>query len=325
MGFAMTESVPEPQEQNAALPADAAVGAAPQAGASAEGQGRKRSRRGGRGRNKANANGPAAESAPAAAAGAQAPASKAVRTQHPLLAQLAQWHPNLFGEQPLPLKRGIFEDLLAAHPDAIDREQLKLALSQHTRSSRYPTVVASGQARHDLQGQSVEAMAPEHVHHALIEVFRRRQHRTPEDLAPKLRNRIIAAYEASGLSRDDYAARVQGRDEATNTLVAEALAEADARCTRRGAAARLRGQRPEHRGRLCRHVRHEPAPGGAAAGARAPPPADDAGSLRRQTLSDTAAACPEGPRRRTRPGPWRHPRSGLAASARMLLQGRARG
>jgi sRNA-binding protein len=232
MGFAMTESVPEPQEQNAALPADAAVGAAPQAGASAEGQGRKRSRRGGRGRNKANANGPAAESAPAAAAGAQAPASKAVRTQHPLLAQLAQWHPNLFGEQPLPLKRGIFEDLLAAHPDAIDREQLKLALSQHTRSSRYLTVVASGQARHDLQGQSVEAMAPEHVHHALIEVFRRRQHRTPEDLAPKLRNRIIAAYEASGLSRDDYAARVQGRDEATNTLVAEAQAEADARSAR---------------------------------------------------------------------------------------------
>ena len=109
----------------------------------------------------------------------------------------------------LPLKRGIFEDLLAAHPEAIDRDQLKLALSQHTRSSRYLTVVASGQARHDLQGQSVEPMAPEHVHHALIEVFRRRQHRSPEDLAPKLRNRIIAAYEASGLSRDDYAARVQ--------------------------------------------------------------------------------------------------------------------
>jgi len=68
--------------------------------------------------------------------------------------------------------------------------------------------------------------------HALIEVFRRRQHRSPEDLAPKLRNRIIAAYEASGLSRDDYAARVQGRDEATNALVAEALAEADARSAR---------------------------------------------------------------------------------------------
>lgn len=221
---AMTESVSEPQEQSAALPADAAAGTEPQAAASADGQGRKRSRRGGRGRNKGKATEPAA--------GAEANASRPVRTQHPLLAQLAEWHPNLFGEQPLPLKRGIFEDLLAAHPEAIDRDQLKLALSQHTRSSRYLTVVASGQARHDLQGQSVEAMAPEHVHHALIEVFRRRQHRSPEDLAPKLRNRIIAAYEASGLSRDDYAARVQGRDEATNALVAEALAEADARTAR---------------------------------------------------------------------------------------------
>ncbi len=229
---AMTESVSEPQEQSAALPADAAAGTEPQAAASADGQGRKRSRRGGRGRNKGKATEPAADAASGTAASAEANASRPVRTQHPLLAQLAQWHPNLFGEQPLPLKRGIFEDLLAAHPEAIDRDQLKLALSQHTRSSRYLAVVASGQARHDLQGQSVEAMAPEHVHHALIEVFRRRQHRSPEDLAPKLRNRIIAAYEASGLSRDDYAARVQGRDEATNALVAEALAEADARTAR---------------------------------------------------------------------------------------------
>lgn len=238
----MTESVPEPQEQNAALPADAAAAAAadtaadgaPQADASAaDGQGRKRSRRGGRGRNKGKAGATAAESASApAAASAEGAAAKPARGPHPLLAQLAEWHPRLFGEQPLPLKRGIFEDLLSAHPEVLDRDQLKLALSQHTRSSRYLTVVASGQARHDLQGQSVEAMAPEHVHHALIEVFRRRQHRTPEDLAPKLRNRIIAAYEASGLSRDDYVARVQGRDESTNTLVAEALAEADARSAR---------------------------------------------------------------------------------------------
>lgn len=248
----MTESVSEPQEQSAALPADAevaAAGAAAPADASqpastdAAGQGRKRSRRGGRGRGRqaAAAGAEPAEAASGAAApkaatpGGSAPragAGTARGQQHPLLAQLAQWHPQLFGEQPLPLKRGIFEDLLSAHPEVLDRDQLKLALSQHTRSSRYLTVVASGQARHDLAGQPVEDMAPEHVHHALIEVFRRRQHRSAEDLAPKLRNRIIAAYEASGLSRDDYVARVQGRDQATNALVAEALAEADARTAR---------------------------------------------------------------------------------------------
>ena len=58
---AMTESVSEPQEQSAALPADAAAGTVPQAAASADGQGRKRSRRGGRGRNKGKATEPAAD------------------------------------------------------------------------------------------------------------------------------------------------------------------------------------------------------------------------------------------------------------------------
>ena len=33
--------------------------------------------------------------------------------RHPLLAQLAEWHPTLFGDEPRPLKRGIYEDLLA--------------------------------------------------------------------------------------------------------------------------------------------------------------------------------------------------------------------
>ena len=146
---------------------------------------------------------------------------------HPLLVQLAQWHPALFGEQLLPFKRGIYEDLLAAHP-FLDKEALKLALQQHTRSTRYLSAMASGHARHDLNGQSVEATLPEHVHHALIEVFRRRQRRSTEDLQPKLRRRIVMAFQASGLSRDDYAQRVLGRDEAINALVTEALAEGDA-------------------------------------------------------------------------------------------------
>lgn len=141
---------------------------------------------------------------------------------HPLLLQLAQLYPQLFGENPLPMKRGIFQDLLEAQ--AFDRDGLKVALALHTRSSRYLTAVAAGQPRHDLQGQPVEAMAPEHVHHALLEVFRRRQQRSVEDLRPKLLKRIVAAFEASGLSREAYAERVQTRDEAANALVDEALA-----------------------------------------------------------------------------------------------------
>ena len=213
----MTEIVSEPQEQKALQDQ--------QQGSRRNDQGRGR---GGRGRSA-----PAAQQAP--------------RPQNPLLEQLAQWHPALFGEQLLPLKRGIFEDILAAHAE-LEKEALKTALQQHTRSGRYLAAMASGLARHDLAGQPVEATLPEHVHHALIEVFRRRQQRTQEDLTPKLRNRIVIAYEASGLTREDYAERVHGRDEKTNALVADALAEADARAAKDEALLRsftLSGQTSE--------------------------------------------------------------------------------
>lgn len=150
----------------------------------------------------------------------------------PLLERLASLHPSLFGETFLPLKRGIYEDLLAAHPEDLDPQELKLALAQHTRSTRYLHGVAAGQPRHDLQAQPVEAMAPEHVHHALLEVFRRRQLRSAEDLKPKLQRRIVEAFEASGLSAQDYAALVRGRDAVANAVLDAALTEAGARAAK---------------------------------------------------------------------------------------------
>ena len=150
---------------------------------------------------------------------------------HPLWATLAQWYPMLFGETLRPLKRGIFHDLMAAHPE-LDAEELKQALALHTRSTRYLSVMASGQPRHDLQGQAVEALAPEHIHHALLEVFRRRQQRSNEDLQPKLRQRIVQALQASGLSREAYAELVRGRNEQANAVLDAALAEAAARDAR---------------------------------------------------------------------------------------------
>ena len=160
---------------------------------------------------------------------ATAPARSKQPRALPVLEKLAALYPHLFGDMFLPLKRGIFQDLLAAHPDAFERETLKEALAFHTRSTRYLSSVAAGQQRHDLQGQAVEAMAPEHVHHALLEVFRRRQGRANEDLRPKLIERIVQAFEASGLSREAYAELVRSRDEAANAALEEALAEAAAR------------------------------------------------------------------------------------------------
>lgn len=141
-----------------------------------------------------------------------------------VLEKLAQHYPALFGAEFLPMKRSIYQDLLAAHPEEFEPETLKQALAFHARSTRYLSAVSAGLARHDLQGQAVEAMAPEHVHHALMEVFKRRQPRSREDLRPKLRRRLIQAMLASGLTPQAYEELVRSRDEAANALLDEALA-----------------------------------------------------------------------------------------------------
>jgi sRNA-binding protein len=193
------------------------------------------SRRGGRNQRGRKPAGPAAAEGHAPAEGA---ARRAPRAIPPALEQLAALYPKLFGAQFLPLKRGIFQDLMAAHPELFEREALKQALGIHTRSTRYLQCVAAGQPRHDLQGQPVEAMAPEHVHQALLEVYRRRQGRGPDDLLPKLRARIVRNIEASGLTREEYAERVQTRDAAATALLDEALAELAAKQAREEALLR---------------------------------------------------------------------------------------
>lgn len=162
----------------------------------------------------------------------------------PTLEKLATLYPALFGQIFLPLKRGVFQDLIAAQPEVFDTVLLKEALAFHTRSTRYLNTVASGQQRHDLSGASVEAMAPEHVHHALMEVYRRKHNRKPqdsarpghrrppEDLRAKLIQRIVAALDASGLSRQDYAERVRTRDEAANAILDEAMGIAASRAAK---------------------------------------------------------------------------------------------
>ena len=173
----------------------------------------------------------AAEATPAGAA-AVAPKRAPKPDVFPVLEKMAALYPQLFGAVFLPLKRGIFQDLQEAHPETFERDSLKAALSMHTRSTRYLTAVASGEDRHDLQGKPVEAMAPEHVHHALLEVFRRRQTRSKEDLRPKLIQRIVVACEASGLTPQAYAELVRSRDEAANAVLDEAMVDAEARAAK---------------------------------------------------------------------------------------------
>lgn len=160
------------------------------------------------------------------------------REVHPVLQKLFELYPKLFGAHFLPLKLGAFQDLLAAHPEAFKKDELKVALGLHARSTRYLECVAAGYPRHDLQGEPVEPVAPEHVHHAIMEVFRRRQARSKEDLRPHVRARLIEAIEASGLSRESYAECIRTQDEVSTALLDEAFAELAAQAAKREALMR---------------------------------------------------------------------------------------
>ena len=265
-GLTRTESMTEAPDHTNAPTSDAPAATAPVAPVadmpstetpssdtpSTDAPARKRSR-GGRGRRGGKGERPAAEEGqapveqraqktprpqqptgqPARKNGAPAP-----RKVHPVLERLFELYPQLFGARFRPLKLGIYQELLAAHGDEFKAEDLKLAMGLHARSTRYLECVAAGHPRHDLQGNPVEPVAPEHIHHAILEVFRRRQGRTKDDLSAQLRERIIAAIEASGVGREAYAERVRARDEASNAALDDALAELARQAAKREALMR---------------------------------------------------------------------------------------
>ena len=211
----MTDTLPTPAATEATpTPAEATTAAAPQ----------RQRRQGGRGR-------PQAKPQPSQA--------RAPREVHPALRQLFTLYPKMFGAQFLPLKLGVFQDLLALHPDVFKRDELKVALGLHARSMRYLESVASGLPRHDLNGDAVEPVAPEHVHHAIMEVFRRRQARSNQDLRPFAKAQLIEAIEASGLTREAYLLCVRQQDEVSTDLLDAAFAELAEQAAKRDALLRM--------------------------------------------------------------------------------------
>lgn len=156
----------------------------------------------------------------------------------PMLERLFELYPKLFGARFLPLKLGVFHDLMARHAEEFKKDELKTALGLHARSTRYLESVAAGEARHDLDGNPVEPVAAEHVHHAIMEVFRRRQARSREDLRPWLRDRLLHAIEVSGLTREAYLERVRVQDEQAIAALEDAFAARAAAAARREALQR---------------------------------------------------------------------------------------
>ncbi|MBX9871402.1 MAG: ProQ/FINO family protein, partial [Burkholderiaceae bacterium] len=57
------------------------------------------------------------QAAPAAKSEARAKPAQRKQAAMPVLEQLFSLYPHLFGAEFLPLKRGIFQDLLERHPD----------------------------------------------------------------------------------------------------------------------------------------------------------------------------------------------------------------
>jgi sRNA-binding protein len=165
----------------------------------------------------------------------QAAVRKAPRPVHPLLQKLFELYPRLFGARFLPLKIGVFDDLVAAHPEALPAAELKVALGVHTRSTRYIEAVASGLARHDLQGKPVEAVAPEHVHHAILELYKRRSGKAPEQARQRAVAQLGAAIEASGVSLEEYRERFTSPDDNVHSMVEDALSMVAQRRARREA------------------------------------------------------------------------------------------
>lgn len=245
-----TVSAPAPEFVPASVPESAAASApsSPTDAAAAPARPR-RSQRGGSGRNRGRGNGNgngdnnAGKEGEEGAARASAPRqnphaakpARAPRPVHPVLERLFALYPKMFGAHFLPLKLGVYQELLALHPDVFQRDELKVALGLHARSMRYLESVAAGLPRHNLQAEPVEPVAPEHVHHAIMEVFRRRQTRANEDLRPYVRAQLIEAIEASGLSREDYLLCVRQQDEVSSALLDEAFAELGAQAAKRDA------------------------------------------------------------------------------------------
>lgn len=300
-----TVSAPAPESVPASLPESAATGApsAPADGAAPARQ--RRTHRGGRNRGRGNGDrqpAPAGEEGAArtsdtrASAPRQHPAAakpaRAPRTVHPVLERLFALYPKLFGAHFLPLKLGVFQELLALHPDVFEKNELKVAMGLHARSMRYLESVAAGLPRHNLQAEPIEPVAPEHVHHAIMEVFRRRQARTQEDLRPYARAQLIGAIEASGLSREDYLLCIRQQDEVASALLDEAFAELGAQAARRDALrktfeasgksvaefADMYGMNPDEVSRALERSRADEAAQAAAQAAAPAAPADAASS-----------------------------------------------
>ena len=84
----------------------------------------------------------------------------------------------------------------------------------------------------------MEPVAPEHVQHAIVEIFRRRQGKDADKARAWATARLARAIEATGLDRDAYLERVRTTDATALELLDAALADLAGQAARREALVR---------------------------------------------------------------------------------------
>ncbi len=114
-------------------------------------------------------------------------------------------YPTIF-KTVVPLKIGIFHDLLAAHQDELPRGKLYGFLGRHTSTVAYLSAVAKGGPRFAMDGSIFGEVTEDERLHALGKLDEiRKEEEESGDLARKKRSELRKAFAASGLKAKPYA------------------------------------------------------------------------------------------------------------------------
>lgn len=146
--------------------------------------------------------------------------------------------PQVFGARFVPLQRGVFEALMERHPEQLKREDLKIALAQHTRSTRYLQCAWLLARRATTSTVSrLSRWRPSTCTTRSWKCSNAARAAAPKTCA----QRCAASWSPPSSARACRPATtmlVQGRDEAANRSVQEALHDAEAQSARRQALQR---------------------------------------------------------------------------------------
>ena len=85
------------------------------------------------------------------------------------------------------------------------------------------------------RARPVEPVAPEHVHHAILELYKRRSGKAPERARQHAVEQLAAAIDVSGLGREGYRERFTSPDDNLHALLEDALAIVAQKSARREA------------------------------------------------------------------------------------------